>query len=308
MQTEFEPKLETDFESKLETDAKPELEAQLPKSKVDAILNGELIQAPEDLFIPSDALLVLLESFEGPLDLLLYLIRKHNVDILRINVEVITNQYLTYLNLMQEMNIELAAEYLLMAAILTEIKSSSLLFKPSDLEDEEEEDPKINLIRRLLEYERFKKAAEDLDFLDRCERDFFLPKPQIPTYEEEPVDISLDQLTLALAKVFKRQGFKEEHSVKQEQISINSKMDFVLKRLQSLLDSSENTNTKLQMQELYEPSEGSLGVVTTFMAVLELAKQSLISIEQEYIFAPIYLSAIQVCENSQNLQEVDELN
>lgn len=278
-----------------------EAEADFGQTNAQAILDGELIEAPEDLFIPSQALLVLLESFEGPLDLLLYLIRKHNIDILRINVEVISSQYLTYINLMQDMNIELAAEYLLMAAILTEIKSSSLLFKPSSFEDEEEEDPKINLIRKLLEYERFKKAAEGLDFLDRCDRDFFLPKPELPASEEEPIEIKLDQLTLSLAKVFKRQGFKEEHNVKQEQISINTKMSFILMRLK---DAQFSTESKLNMTELYDSEEGINGIVTTFMAILELSKQNLLHIEQEGLFAPVFLSATQV---SAPIAQVEDL-
>lgn len=274
--------------------------SQIDEKNADAILDGEFIKAPEDLFIPTEALLVLLESFEGPLDLLLYLIRKHNIDILRINVEVISSQYLEYLDLMQELNIELAAEYLLMAAILTEIKSSSLLFEPSSLE-EDEDDPKATLIRKLLEYERFKKAAEDLDFLDRCDRDFYIPKPEQPSFTQEPLEISLDQLTLALARVFKRQGFKEEHSVKREQISINGKMDFVLQTLKNLDSNSKN----LPLQNLFVQSEGKLGIVTTFMAVLELAKQSLVEIEQSHLFAPIFLNASEFAHTKQEVSELD---
>ncbi|WP_049622841.1 segregation and condensation protein A [Frateuria defendens] len=250
-----------------------------------AIVRGEpLLQMPQDLYIPPDALEVILEAFEGPLDLLLYLIRRQNLDILDIPVAEITKQYLNYIDMMQDMRLELAAEYLLMAAILGEIKSRLLLPRPP-AEEGIEEDPRAELVRRLQEYERFKKAAEDIDALPRLERDMAVA--QADTGERNviklPPPLDLKELLLALKDVLHRAELFGHHAIKREALSVRQRMGELLGRLQG--------GVFHRFETLFEVEEGRLGVVVTFLAMLELAKEMLVEIVQEEPLAPIYLKA-----------------
>lgn len=242
-----------------------------------------ITQVPEDLYIPPDALAVFLEAFEGPLDLLLYLIRKQNLDILDIPIAEITRQYISYIELMQELNIDLAAEYLLMAALLAEIKSRLLLPKPKNPEAEEE-DPRAELIRRLQEYERFKKAAEDLGDLPQEGRDIFLTHVEPPVREllaTEPFVGDFSLLLEAMRDVLQRAQLQKSHIIAEEALSLEQRFREVLARLAS--------GETVIFYELFTVKEGRIGVVVTFMAILELLKQKMIELVQESVFAPIYV-------------------
>ena len=242
-----------------------------------------ITQVPEDLYIPPDALAVFLEAFEGPLDLLLYLIRKQNLDILDIPIAEITRQYIGYIELMQELNIDLAAEYLLMAALLAEIKSRLLLPKPSN-PDTEEEDPRAELIRRLQEYERFKKAAEDIGDLPQEGRDIFLTHVEPPVREllaTEPFVGDFSLLLEAMRDVLQRAQLQKSHVIAEEGLSLEQRFKEVLARLAS--------GDTVIFYELFSVKEGRIGVVVTFMAILELLKQKMIELVQESVFAPIYV-------------------
>ncbi|WP_423373165.1 segregation and condensation protein A [Dyella nitratireducens] len=251
-----------------------------------AIVRGEpILQMPQDLYIPPDALEVILEAFEGPLDLLLYLIRRQNLDILDIPIAEITRQYMEYIDMMRDvMRLELAAEYLLMAAILAEIKSRLLLPRPPT-EEGLEEDPRAELVRRLQEYERFKKAAEDIDALPRLERDTVLA--QADTGERNviklPPPLDLKEMLLALKDVLHRAELFGHHAIKREALSVRQRMGELLSRLEG--------DQFHRFETLFDASEGRLGVVVTFLAMLELAKEFLISIVQEEPLAPIYVKA-----------------
>jgi segregation and condensation protein A len=251
-----------------------------------AIVRGEpMLQMPQDLYIPPDALEVILEAFEGPLDLLLYLIRRQNLDILDIPVAEITRQYMEYIELMRDvMRLELAAEYLLMAAILAEIKSRLLLPRPP-AEEGVEEDPRAELVRRLQEYERFKKAAEDIDTLPRLERDTVVA--QADTGERNvvrlPPPLDLKEMLLALKDVLRRAELFGHHAIRREALSVRQRMGELLSRLDNAQFSRFDT--------LFDVSEGRLGVVVTFLAMLELAKEMLVEIVQEEPLAPIYVRA-----------------
>ncbi|WP_026107463.1 segregation and condensation protein A [Dyella ginsengisoli] len=251
-----------------------------------AIVRGEpMLQMPQDLYIPPDALEVILEAFEGPLDLLLYLIRRQNLDILDIPVAEITRQYMAYIELMRDvMRLELAAEYLLMAAILAEIKSRLLLPRPPT-EEGVEEDPRADLVRRLQEYERFKKAAEDIDALPRVERDTV--PVQVDAGERTvirlPPPLDLKEMLLALKDVMHRAELFGHHAIKREALSVRQRMGELLGKLESV--------NFQRFETLFDPAEGRLGVVVTFLAMLELAKEMLIEIVQEAPLAPIYLRA-----------------
>ncbi|HWU76015.1 MAG TPA: ScpA family protein [Rhodanobacter sp.] len=251
-----------------------------------AMVRGEpLLQMPQDLYIPPDALEVILESFEGPLDLLLYLIRRQNLDILDIPVAEITRQYMTYIELMRDvMRLELAAEYLLMAAILAEIKSRLLLPRPP-AEEGLEEDPRAELVRRLQEYERFKRAAEDIEAMPRQERDSVVVHADVGERNviKLPPPLELNELLLALKDVMHRAELFGLHAIKRETLSVRQRMGELLSRLD---DSSFHS-----FESLFDPSEGRLGVVVTFLAMLELAKELLIEIVQEEPLAPIYVKA-----------------
>jgi segregation and condensation protein A len=244
-----------------------------------------ITKLPDDLYIPPDALEVFLEAFEGPLDLLLYLIKRQNLDILDIPVAQITEQYMQYVELMKALNFELAAEYLVMAAMLGEIKSRSLLPRPKVEEGEDENDPRAELIRRLQEYERFKKAAEDIDQLPRMERDFWTVQARRPDYTRERADpdVEMRELLLALKDVMHRADMFESHHVSREKLSTRERMSDVLDRLRS--------GEFVPFFTLFKPEEGRAGVVVTFIAILELIKSSLVEIIQSEPFAPLHLKA-----------------
>ncbi|GAA0242009.1 segregation and condensation protein A [Rhodanobacter caeni] len=251
-----------------------------------AIVRGEpMLQMPQDLYIPPDALEVILESFEGPLDLLLYLIRRQNLDILDIPVAEITRQYMSYIELMRDvMRLELAAEYLLMAAILAEIKSRLLLPRPP-LEEGVEEDPRAELVRRLQEYERFKRAAEDIEALPRVERDTVVVHADAGERNviRLPPPLELTELLLALKDVMHRAELFGHHAIKREALSVRQRMGELLSRL--------DDNAFHRFESLFDPAEGRLGIVVTFLSMLELAKEMLVEIVQEAPLAPIYVKA-----------------
>ncbi|WP_186375245.1 segregation and condensation protein A [Pseudomonas oryzihabitans] len=227
---------------------------------------------------------VFLEAFEGPLDLLLYLIRKQNIDILDIPVAEITRQYMSYVELMKAVQLELAAEYLLMAAMLAEIKSRMLLPRAEGLEAEEE-DPRAELIRRLQEYERFKKAAEDLDDLPREGRNFVVPSLPAPEARARKLlpEVELGELLLAMGEVLRRADLFESHQVTREVLSTRERMSQVLERLKD--------GAFVPFVALFTLDEGRLGVVVTFMAILELVKESLVELVQNEPFSPIHVRA-----------------
>lgn len=239
---------------------------------------------PQDLYIPPDALEVFLEAFEGPLDLLLYLIRRQNLDILDIPIAEITRQYVEYIALMEDLRLELAAEYLVMAAMLAEIKSRMLLPRPA-ASDDEEEDPRAELVRRLQEYERYKAAAEDLGNLPRVARDIFPASAEAPdraVVKLQP-EVSLEELLAALADVLARAELFTNHQVQREALSVRERMSETLSRL--------DTKEFVEFTSLFQPEEGRLGLVVTFLAILELLKESLIQLVQAEAWAPIYVKA-----------------
>ena len=249
-----------------------------------ALVQGEpLTVIPQDLYIPPDALLVFLEAFEGPLDLLLYLIKRQNIDILNIPIAAVTRQYMEYIALMDNLELELAAEYLVMASMLAEIKSRMLLPRPTESEDED--DPRAELVRRLQEYEQFKKAAEDLDELDRLEREIHLTSIDIPKFDiDVPMpEVSLTDLMSAFRDVVNRAEQFASHHVDREPLSVRERMVIVLDRI--------NAEKFTNFTDFFDPSEGRMGVVVSFIAILELLKESLIELIQSEPFAPIYVKA-----------------
>src|SRR5690606_10058658 len=266
----------------MEADAMaPPAPARAPAARV----RGQPVtELPKDLYIPPDALEVFLEAFEGPLDLLLYLIRRQNLDILDIPIAEVTRQYIEYINLMKELRLELAAEYLVMAAMLAEIKSRMLLPRPAAGEDEEE-DPRAELVRRLQEYERYKAAAQELDQLPRVARDLFPASAFVPdrSVVRRPPEVSLDELLTALRDVLARAELFSSHQVQREALSVRERMSEVLSRL--------NGEQFVEFTSLFKPEEGRLGLVVTFLAVLELLKESLIKLVQAEPFAAIYVKA-----------------
>ncbi|MDZ7651832.1 MAG: ScpA family protein [Burkholderiaceae bacterium] len=248
-----------------------------------ARLYGEpLFKLPQDLYIPPDALEVFLEAFEGPLDLLLYLIRKQNFNVLDIPMAPLTQQYLTYIDQIRNHNLELAAEYLLMAAMLIEIKSRMLLPVRKSETGEEAEDPRAELVRRLVEYERMKLAAAQIDELPRVGRDFVRA---VVTIEQSVVrrfpDVNVVELRDAWADVLKRAKLYAHHKIGREELSVREHMSQILKRLQG--------TRFLEFGDLFDPSRGVPVVVVHFLALLELARESLIEITQASPFAPIYV-------------------
>ncbi len=250
-----------------------------------ALVYGQAVtELPLDLYIPPDALEVFLEAFEGPLDLLLYLIRKQNIDVLDIPVAEITRQYMGYVELMQSVRLELAAEYLVMAAMLAEIKSRMLLPRSSEAEAEED-DPRAELIRRLQEYERYKVAAEGIDTLPRVGRDLTVPRLDAPQAKARKLlpDVSLEELLLSMAEVLRRADMFESHQVTREALSTRERMSEVLERLKG--------GGFVPFVSLFRAEEGKLGVVVTFMAVLELIKESLVELVQNDAFGPIHVRA-----------------
>jgi segregation and condensation protein A len=251
------------------------------------VLGQPMLQIPQDLYIPPDALEVILDAFEGPLDLLLYLIRRQNLDILDIPVAEITRQYVEYIQAMHEMRFELAAEYLVMAAILAEIKSRMLLPR-SVMAEDEEGDPRAELVRRLQEYERFKQAAEDIDALPRQDRDTSPATAFVPDRASVklPPPVDLREMLLALHDVLKRADLYTQHAIKRDALSVRQRMGELLARL---ADGAFH-----RFESLFEPREGKLGVVVTFLSLLELAKEHLLDIVQEGPLAPIYVKSLAV--------------
>ncbi|MGE3920721.1 MAG: ScpA family protein [Gammaproteobacteria bacterium] len=262
-----------------------------------AIVQGEnWVTLPEDLYIPPDALKIFLETFQGPLDLLLYLIKKQNIDILNIPMAEITRQYVEYVELMRELHFELAAEYLLMAAMLAEIKSRMLLPRVSE-DEENEEDPRAELIRRLQEYEQFKQAAEALDTLPREGRDVFsvsIEKPEIKISAPEP-EVAFRDLLFALKDVLTRAKMNESHHVHLEPLSVRDSMTKIL----STITMDEFT----EFRYLFEPTKGRLSVVVTFLALLELLKLAAIELVQNEPFSNIYVKKI-TTESTIDLSEI----
>ncbi|MCE2423511.1 MAG: segregation/condensation protein A [Pseudomonadales bacterium] len=261
-------------------------DARRRDDNVVAVVGGKVVsEPPRDLYIPPDALEVFLDAFEGPMDLLLYLTRRQNIDIEQIRVAEITDQYMQYVELMQTLKLELAGEYLLMAATLAQIKSRLLLRQPAG-EDEEADDPRAELIRRLQDYERVKLAAERLDELPRLERDLHTvhaAKPELVRRHAEP-SVDLKEVLLALGDVLRRAEFKQHHAVEFEGLSVRERMSRVLARV------GADTGF-VPFDALFDPSEGREGVVVTFLALMELVREGLIDLVQSRPFAPIHVCA-----------------
>ena len=250
-----------------------------------AVVKGEAVTSlPHDLYIPPDALEVFLEAFEGPLDLLLYLIKRQNLDILDIPVAEITRQYMEYIALMDELRLEVAAEYLVMAAMLAEIKSRLLLPRPVEA-DADEDDPRAELIRRLQEYERYKQAAEEIDALPRTGRDTFPAQARAPERQRlhQLPTVELKEILLAFRTVMQRAEMFSNHHIQMEPLSVRERMSTVLGKI--------SPDRFIDFAELFPLEEGRQGVVVTFLAVLELIKESLIELIQTGPFAPIHVKA-----------------
>lgn len=232
-----------------------------------------LLDFPKDLYIPPDALAVMLEAFEGPLDLLLYLIRKQDLDILNIPIAEVTRQYLHYIETMQDLKLELAAEYLAMAAWLAEIKSRMMLPRPPKT-DEDEVDPRIELVRRLQDYEQLRAASQRLDALPRIERDFMPASAALPELDVsiEPPRVSMDDLLAALRSALQRAAMVEHHHIQREAVSLRERMAFIVQRA---------AQGAITLYEVLRPEEGRRGVVLSFLAVLELLKAGTIDVEYE---------------------------
>lgn len=240
---------------------------------------------PDNLYIPPDALEVFLEIFSGPLDLLLYLIKRQNLDILDIPITQITEQYVHYIDMMKELNLDLAGEYLLMAAMLAEIKSRMLL-PQYDEGNLDEEDPRAELIRRLQEYERYKDAAENIDKLERCERDIFIANAKFinPKPKHKLPEVSLDMLAAAFVDVLARSDFNSHHIVQVEVLSVRERMTIILDAV--------NPDQFIEFSTLFKAEEGRAGIVVTFIAILQLFKDALLELMQNEINGPIYIKAI----------------
>lgn len=252
-----------------------------------AIVQGQpYLRLPDDLYIPPDALEVFLDAFEGPLDLLLYLIRRQNLDILDIPIADVTRQYMEYVELMREMRLELAADYLVMAAILAEIKSRMLLPRPATDEEGEEEDPRAELARRLQEYERFKQAAEDIESLPRMERDFFQAEAHVPDRKvvRLPPPVDLREVLLAFQEVLHRADLYGHHHVQREALSVRERMSRIMTTLRETPHS--------EFHSLFTPEEGRKGVVVTLLALLELLKEHLVDLIQSEPYARIYVRSM----------------
>jgi segregation and condensation protein A len=259
-----------------------------------AIVHGNAVtELPKDLYIPPEALEVFLDAFEGPLDLLLYLIKRHNLDVLNIPIAEITRQYMEYVEMMKELHFELAADYLVMAAMLAEIKSRMLLPRPVS-EEEDEDDPRAELVRRLQEYERFKTAAEDLNELPRLERDNFQVSVSVPNLNVRKLhpNVELKDLLHAFKDVLVRSDMFTHHHIKMEPLSVRERMSIILSRVQP--------DKFIPFVELFDPKEGRLGVVVTFLAILELVKESLIGLVQTNPYEPIHVTVAETCPSQTN--------
>ena len=257
----------------------PAQQAEMPF----AIVQGQpYMQIPKDLYIPPDALEVFLEAFEGPLDLLLYLIRRQNLDILDIPIAEITKQYMGYIAMLDEMQFELAAEYLVMAAILAEIKSRMLLPRLQS-DDEDEDDPRAELVRRLQEYERFKQAAENLDDLPRAGRDYVVAEAFMTEQHvvQIPPEVDLADMLDALRDVLGRAELFSRHQVQMEPLSVRERMTSIIDRLRK--------NPYMEFQFFFTPEEGRMGVVVTFLALMELTRECIVDLIQNEPMGQIYV-------------------
>ncbi len=262
----------------------PGIASEMPVLAWQARIYGEtMAELPSDLYIPPDALEVMLDAFEGPLDLLLYLIRKANVDILDIPMAPLTRQYLDYVEAMRSHNLELAAEYLVMAAMLIEIKSRMLLPRPKLPGDDEAEDPRAELVRRLMEYEQIKIAAQKVNELPQAEREFYWVETLVEKslYIRHP-DVSLDDLKEAWLAVLRQAKLKKHHKISREELSVREHMGIILRTLQE-------QGGFVRFETLFDPEMGAPGLVVHFLAMLELGREKLIRITQSEAFAPIYL-------------------
>ena len=280
-----------------EVEARPAGPPPLQDEMPFAIVDGEPVTVmPRDLYIPPQALEVFLEAFEGPLDLLLYLIRRQNLDILNIPIADITRQYMEYIHLMQELDLELAGEYLLMAAMLAEIKSRMLL--PRSLDSQDEEDPRAELVRRLQEYERFKKAAEDIDLLPRLERDVHPASAELSHRQVVRLlpDVALQEMLVAFKDVVQRATTFANLHVRRETLSVRQRMSDVLAALSG--------GELVEFIRLFRPEEGRLGVTVTFAALLELLRERLIEIVQAEPYQPLH---VRRAESSPDAPELEEL-
>jgi segregation and condensation protein A len=262
------------------TDSPNTVQSEMPFAMV---LGAPLTDVPRDLYIPPDALEVFLEAFEGPLDLLLYLIKRQNIDILDIPIARITEQYMSYIDLMEVLHLELAGDYLLMAALLAEIKSRMLL--PRQEEREDEEDPRAELVRRLQEYERYKQAAEDLDALPRYGREIYNTIIDFPDRRkaQEAPDVALDAILRAFAEVMSRAEQYMRHHVQREALSVRERMTLILGKL--------NAEDFTDFRDLFTVEEGKAGVIVALLAILELIKEALIELVQNEPNGPIYVKA-----------------
>jgi len=249
-------------------------------------IHGEpLTELPHDLYIPPDALEVYLEAFEGPLDLLLYLIRRHNLDVLDIPMAQLTRQYMDYVEKMRAGQLELAADYLLMSALLIEIKSRMLLPKPAHIE--QEDDPRAELVRRLLEYESMKLAAQKLDALPQVGRELLVAQAyyqHIP--QQQMPGVSLDELLVAWRAVLERASRYQHHKVSRAELSVREHMTLILRRLKN--------DRLVEFSALFDVSEGIPKLVAYFLALLELAREGLVRFTQQAAFSPIYVQAVEV--------------
>ncbi len=258
--------------------------AELTVEPVAIVAGSPLLKMPEDLYIPPEALRVFLETFQGPLDLLLYLIRKNNLDILDIPIAKITEQYMQYVELMKHVQLELAGDYLVMAAMLAEIKSRMLLPRPVS-EFTDEEDPRAELVRRLQEYERFKIAAESIDILPRLERDVFVARTAPPEMDAVVVEaeVALEEILLAFRDIVRRLDLNASHVISKEPLSIRERMTIVLDKIKK--------DAFIDFVSLFTVSEGRMGVVVTLIALLELLKQHMIEVVQTQEFGTIHIKA-----------------
>ena len=250
-----------------------------------ALVQGQPVTVvPHDLYIPPDALEVILDAFEGPLDLLLYLIRRQNLDILDIPITEITKQYVEYIEMLQDIQFELAAEYLVMAAILAEIKSRMLLPRPV-IDEGEDSDPRAELVRRLQEYERFKQAAEDLDELPRMGRDFTVTEAYVENKSvvRVPPPVELRDILAALKDVMSRAEMFTSHHISGEPLSVRERMSRILGTLKD--------NPYMKFHQLFDPEEGRMGVVVSFLALMELTREQLVDLVQNEPFGQIYIKS-----------------
>jgi len=264
-----------------------------------AIVDGEPVTVmPRDLYIPPQALEVFLEAFEGPLDLLLYLIRRQNLDVLDIPIADITRQYMEYIQLMQELDLELAGEYLLMAAMLAEIKSRMLLPR-SQFDTEEEDDPRAELVRRLQEYERFKRAAEDIDRLDRLDRDVYQASAELANRQVIRLlpEVTLQEMLVAFKDVVQRATMFENLHVQRETLSVRQRMSDVLAMLAD--------SALVDFVQFFRPEEGRLGVCVTFAALLELLREGLIDVVQAEPYAPLHVRRAERDPDATELADVE---